>query len=362
MNKANISENNKTVYSDSKVFYHTDKIECLKNNQRTAPVYIRIKPTNVCNQGCYYCIYNNDVVWDGRNVDRRESIPWEKMKEILTDIAEMGVRAVTFTGGGDPLCYHSIIPAIQMVKKNKIDFALITNGQALEGDAARELCEAKWLRVSLDSAKSETYERIRKVKTHQKVLDNIANFAAKKNEPCVLGINFVVTKENFDQIYGMCRIAKELGVNNIKFSPIVIREKTAEYHKEIHQMVEEQLENAKKDFLNEKFAIIDKYTRDLWMDEHYQKCYQKCYVKQLFTIIAADQKVYYCIDKAYIPAGMVGDIKEQSFKKMWFSEETTRKFQEMDASKECNFRCVYDERNILLNDLLGQDKNHINFI
>lgn len=362
MKEANIIENNKTVYSDLKVFYHADKIECLKNKQRTAPVYIRIKPTNVCNQRCYYCIYNNDVVWDGRAVDRRESIPWEKMKEIIRDISEMGVRAVTFTGGGDPLCYHSIIPTIQMVKQNRIDFAVITNGQALEGDIAKELYSAKWLRVSLDSAKSETYERIRRVKTHSKVLGNISDFASKKNRECVLGINYVVTKENYNQIYDMCHIAKEIGVNNIKFSPIVIREKTAEYHKEIHKTVEEQLAKAKTDFAENYFSIIDKYTRDLWMDEHYQKSYKKCFVKELFTIIAADQKVYYCIDKAYIPNGLVGDIKEKSFKEIWFSDATSKKFQEMDASKECNFRCVYDERNILLNDLLNQDKNHINFI
>lgn len=362
MDKSGISKRSDTVYSDLKVFYHTDKIECLKENRRTAPVYIRIKPTNLCNQRCYYCIYNNDIVWDERSVNRKESIPWEKMQEIIKDIAEMGVRAVTFTGGGDPLCYHSIIPTLQLVKRNQIDFALITNGQALEGDVAKELCEAKWVRISLDSAKSETYKRIRRVETHQKVLDNIANFAISKVNSCVLGINFVVTKENYDQIFDMCRIAKSLGVNNIKFSPIVIREKTAEYHKEIHQMVEKQLINAKKELVTDKFTIIDKYTCDLWMDKCYQKYYKKCYVKELFTIIAADQKVYYCIDKAYIPSGIVGDIREQSFKDMWFSEETTRKFHEMDASVECNFRCVYDERNILLNDLLNQDKNHINFI
>ena len=60
-----------TVYSGLKVLYHTEKIEDLKQEKRTAPVYIRIKPTNVCNQRCYYCVYADDQVFENRSVNRK---------------------------------------------------------------------------------------------------------------------------------------------------------------------------------------------------------------------------------------------------------------------------------------------------
>lgn len=350
-----------TAYSDMKVFYHTDKIEALKNGKRTAPVYVRIKPTNVCNQKCYYCVYADDQVFDNRKVDRRVSIPWEKMQEIITDIAEMGVKAVTFSGGGEPLCYHSIIQALELVKKYDIDYSIITNGQELSGEKAALLTEAKWVRVSMDAADAVTYEKIRKVNTYHSVLENIGKFAEIKNVDCTLGINFVVTRDNYLDIYDFCKEMKAVGVNNIKFSPLMVKN-VLEYHNDILKAVEEMLVHAKEDLETDTFNIVDKYSGDMMLDEKFKKQYNICYMKNLFTVIAADQKVYFCHQKAYRPDGLVGDIANCSFKELWFSDKVTKLFQNMDAVKECPFRCAFEERNIGLNRLFDLDLNHINFI
>ena len=172
------------AYSSMKVFYHTEKIEALKRGEKTAPVYVRIKPTNVCNQNCYYCVYADDKVFDNRKLDRRESIPWEKMEEILTNLADMEVKAVTFSGGGEPLCYHSIIQTLKMVKQSGIDYSIITNGQELYGEKADLLHEAKWVRISIDAANAKTYERIRKVNSFPSVLKNaIPSWSASLYSP-----------------------------------------------------------------------------------------------------------------------------------------------------------------------------------
>ena len=79
-------------------------------------------------------------------------------------------------------------------------------------------------------------------------------------------------------------------------------------------------------------------------------------------VIAANSKVYYCHDKAYLDDGIVCDISNKSFKEAWESEEVTKKFKEFDAKKCCKQHCVYDSRNILINSFLEMDKNHINFV
>ena len=75
-----------TQYSDLKFFYHTDAVNKLLNNERIAPIYVRIKPTNICNQKCYYCAYANDRIFSDRSVEQRNSIPWDILKQTLTEL------------------------------------------------------------------------------------------------------------------------------------------------------------------------------------------------------------------------------------------------------------------------------------
>lgn len=354
-------------YSNLKLFFHTDRIEKLKNGERCAPIYVRLKPTNRCNQHCYYCFYDNqnskdNNVYSDRYVDRTQEIPWNKMQELINDFVDMGVKAVTFSGGGDPLCYPYIIETVQKIKENGIDYALISNGQALSGEKAEVFKDAKWVRVSIESTNNETYKTIRGVNTYEKVMENVKNFSRIKNKDCALGVNCVVNEYNYKEIYELCRIVKNAGVENIKFSPVNDGLDIVDNNQSIRSCVSEQIESAIKDFSDEKFSIVDKYTTDIQMREEYKKGYKYCWIRELFTIVAADQNVYNCIDKAYIESGKIGSIENQSFKKMWFSDETTEKFRTYDIVKECNFRCIYDDRNKILNDVLLLDKNHVNFI
>lgn len=350
------------VYSDLKILCHPDKLNAILNGQHTAPLYVRIKPTNICNQNCWYCAYANDKVIENRNVDHRESIPWEKMEEIITDLSEIGTKAITFSGGGDPLCYRYIYETLALVKNKNFDYAMISNGQGLNEEAREALKEAKWLRISLDSANEKTYRDIRGVKTFNNVLDNLEKFAKIKHKECVLGVNCVVTKDNYLQLYEICSILSKIGVNNIKFSPLMVKGRIPEYHNEIKLKVQEQIKKAKNNICNQEFIIIDKYTDDESLDVNFKKKYRQCRIIEAFTVIGADCNVYYCHQRAYTEEGKIGSLCNQSFKELWFSKKTTEKFKNMIPDYECDFRCVFEERNELLESLINMDKRHINFI
>ncbi len=351
-----------TPYSELKIFHHIDRIDGFLKGNRVAPVYVRVKPTNVCNQRCFYCAYANDSLFDGRKVDTRESIPWDIMEKTLYDFDEIGVKAVTFSGGGEPLCYHSIKDTLALVQKLGIDYSMITNGQALEGEVVDQLKNAKWIRVSFDSSRPETYRSIRQVDTHNKVVQNIANFAKEKSRDCTLGINCVISKDNADEVFEICSLVKKLGVNNIKLSPIAVKDDGKRYHDSIKKIVSEQIALAKKELENSDFRIVDKYTCDLELPTSYHKQYTKCYIQNFFAVIGADSKVYRCHQRAYTKEGELGDLKQTSFKDLWFSNEVIDNMNAFEPQKECCFRCAFDERNILLNDLVNIDYNHINFI
>ena len=40
------------VYEESKLAFHKEKLESFKKGKITAPVYVRLKPTNYCNHHC----------------------------------------------------------------------------------------------------------------------------------------------------------------------------------------------------------------------------------------------------------------------------------------------------------------------
>lgn len=352
-----------TPYSNLKIFAHADKLNQIHQGDRIAPIYVRLKPTNYCNHHCYYCSYADSKLGLRDTVHRQDQIPWEKMQEIISDFADMGVKAVTFSGGGEPLVYPYILEAIDGMKKAGVQISIITNGQLLSGDRAEALKDAKWVRISCDSADAVTYARTRKLpeSAFDEVCGNIESFAQIKDEDCEFGINFVINHENAGQIYDMAVLMKKLGVNHIKFAARITKD-LFDYHGLFKEKVIEQLRKAQAELEDDKFKVINKYESDFDTAMVFARQYHKCYISNLVTAIAADCKVYFCHDKAYVSSGVVGDLNEKSFKELWFSDEVIRRYKEFDAMKECQHHCVYDDRNILLNTLYGLDENQINFI
>lgn len=151
---------NSTPYSSLKIFDHPDVIEKLKQGERCPPVYIRIKPTNRCNHNCSYCHYRNAYL-DLDEYNPSDEIPREKMLEIVRDMSDMGVKAVTFSGGGEPLLYPHIEETMERVLDAGIDLSVITNGSLLFGHKAELLAHSKWVRISVESISDEEYCNIR---------------------------------------------------------------------------------------------------------------------------------------------------------------------------------------------------------
>ncbi len=134
-------------YSYLKVFRHFDKLESIREKKVTPPLYIRIKPINICNHHCYYCSYEDANLGLRSTFKETDKLSREMMMGIIRDLADMKVRAVTFSGGGEPLLYAHIVEAMNLLLEHGINLSIITNGQLLWRDRAEVLRDAKWVRV-----------------------------------------------------------------------------------------------------------------------------------------------------------------------------------------------------------------------
>ncbi|MBT4165916.1 radical SAM protein [archaeon] len=345
----------KNVYNASKLAFHGRKLNDFYRGKISAPIYVRIKPTNKCNHRCFYCSYvpGNDCPVS-EEINFMDEIPREKLLEILSDFKEIGVKAITFSGGGEPLIYPHIVEVMRKAKELDIEISIITNGQELKGGKAEVLKDSAWVRISAGEIDAETFEVVRKrpKEWFYSLGENIKEFSKIKSPDCELGINYVVTDKNYMNVYEAAKYFKELGVNHIKFTPVYMHTDFFGYHEPFKESVLEQLKRARDDFDGEGFIIYDTYENDFELTSVNERRYDKCFIMQTVPVIGADSCVYFCHDKTYTKHGMLGSLKERSFRDLWFSEEAERIFETLNPKFACRHHCTYDSRNLLCKNLI----------
>lgn len=352
-------------YSNLKIFHYQDKLDSLTMDTADikAPIHIRIKPTNVCNHNCWYCAYKSDDLQLGQDMVEKDYIPHAKMMEIIDDCKDMDVKAITFSGGGEPFTYRYFTQTIEKIIESNISFSSLTNGSRLKGKIAELFSKhATWLRVSMDGYDDESYAKARDVKVGEfsKIIQNMKDFSSL-NGSCALGVSYIVDNKNYTHIYEFIKLIKSTGASSIKISPCVISNHAKEnddYHKPLFDEVQKQIQKAQDEFEDGTFEIYNSY--HLFGDEM-DKTYDWCPYMQILPVIGADLNIYPCQDKAYnLDNGLVGSIKEKSFKDFWFNDK--EKFFKIDPSCDCKNRCVADGKNKMILDYLDVDTQHLGFV
>jgi hypothetical protein len=294
------------------------------------------------------------------NNNPKRMIPWEKLQEVIDDCAEMGVRAIQVTGGGEPTLHPNFNELAQKVIEKKMDLAVVTNGLLLNQKRANILANACWTRISVDAGKSETYAKTRRVPEQEFAIvrKNIQYFTSIPDRKVYIGIGFVVTKENHLEILEACQQFKEWGVENVRLSAVFQNDDHLFYNG-IYDSILEQIEKTK--YLNDdKFQIFNNFGSRYEDLKQGVPDYEFCGYMNFCTYIGGDQNVYTCCVNSYNNLGKIGSIKEKGFKHLWDSQEKQDFFDRFNA-KKCN-RCMFNEKNHAINELLREPRLHDNFV
>lgn len=353
------------LYSKYKIFHYPEKLDSLPSYTKEIlpPIHIRIKPTNVCGHSCWYCAYKADDLQLGKDMVKKDFIPLEKMLEIIDDAIEMKVKAITFSGGGEPFLYPHFIPTLKKLAASSIKFSTLTNGSKLEGEAAEIFSHSgTWVRVSMDGWDDESYVKYRRTKygEYTKIMNNMSNFK-KLGGKCYLGVGLNIDKENASHVYESLKKLKDVGIDSVKLSPCVVSndsKESGEYHKPFFESVKDQIQKAKLYLQDDSFEIFDAYHE---LDLKFKKDYTWCPYQQILHVIGADLNIYPCQDKAYnLENGLIGSIKENRYKNFWMTNKT--KFFKINPSKDCNNHCVANIKNEMVLDYLNVDSDHQMFV
>jgi MoaA/NifB/PqqE/SkfB family radical SAM enzyme len=337
------------LYSDLKIFNDTEYINNMPAGTNS-PYHVRVKLTNHCNHRCTYCAFRDPKQSLGLNINQNDEIPFDKMVQTIHDFRELGVKAVTFSGAGEPCLYPDFPEIIRRMAP--IKFAMLTNGSLFKDEIAELFAEyGSWVRISIDGWDRESYKTYRGADDFDKVIKNILNF---KSNNCLLGLNIVVTNENASHIVDILQAIQGSQVREIKVSPCVVSDKiyqNVKYHEDYKQMIEDQIDTIRQAGIQVAYTYHTQF-------EEFKKDYTWCPNVQMRPVIGADCNIYSCHDKAYEKAGLLGSFKDCTFKEAWESLDVFK----IKPNLDCQHHCISHNKNKMVHSFLNIYQDHITFV
>lgn len=181
------------------------------------PRKVYLEPTTLCNLRCRICFRHGWI--DEKTGHMTEACFDAARGQIL---AAPGVEEVFFGGMGEPLFHPQIVPMLAALAPLKR--SLVTNGTMLTGALSRLLVEAGLdeLWISMDGFEPAAYERIQLGSRFARILENLENFnRARVGTKTRLGVTFVITPENLDQVDRIDAFCDRHGVDMLNLSHMI---------------------------------------------------------------------------------------------------------------------------------------------
>ena len=288
------------------------------------PISVSIEPTTTCNLGCPECP-------SGLQQFTRDTghLKPDMYKDMLDQLSAR-TSYVIFYFQGEPYINPKFLEMVRYASSKKMYTATSTNAHFLHDKLAKETVESGLDRliVSIDGTTQEVYEQYRKKGKLEKVLQgtkNVIEWKRKLNSPTPHVIfQFLVVRPNEHQIDDVHRIAKEIGVDEVKL-------KTAQIY---------NYENG-----NPLIPTIDKYARYKKQPDgtytiknvlanHCWKMWHSCVLTWDGLVVPC------CFDKD--ATHQLGDMKEASFSQLWhgpkyknFRSALIKSRSEIEICKNC---------------------------
>ncbi len=290
------------------------------------PVSISFEPTTSCNLRCPECP-------SGLRAFTRPTGMLQKdfFKETIDEIYKELLYLI-FYFQGEPYLNTQFLEMVKYASEKGIYTATSTNAHYLNDEAARKTVESGLDRliISIDGTTQDVYTSYRVGGKLEKVIEGARNIVKWKKElgsktPFVF-FQFLVVKPNEHQIEDIKKLAKEVGVDEVRFKTAQVYD----YETDPNQLIPE----------NDKYS---RYTRQ--QDGTYlpkNKLANRCWKMQHANVITWDGLVVpCCFDKD--ATHQLGNLKNQSFKEIWhnsnykqFRSELMQSRKNIDICANCS--------------------------
>jgi len=166
--------------------------------------------TNRCMLSCKHC-------YDWYNIDVKDHLNIDQLKQILSKIEEQGIRHIQLSGG-EPLARFNDLISIISEASQRVDFWLLTSGFGLTKEKAQELKSAglKGVNISLDHWDEKAHNDFRNnSKSFEWVVKAVENC---RNAGIMVSLSLCATREftTEENIQSYLNLAKKIGAHFVR--------------------------------------------------------------------------------------------------------------------------------------------------
>ena len=355
IDKDKILTSGKIFNPAAKIYANADRVIDYLDDKNPAPVLVEIDPSNTCNHGCHFCISSYIHLPESKNLETYDKtvMPRDILLGACKDFVDMGVRAINWTGGGEPTINKHLKEAIAYIGENSdIKMGIFTNGTLLDRwDLFETMVDnMTWVRFSIDAGTPETYNSIRRAKGNQgwdKMVSNLNTLIKvnkDKGKKIGIGVGFVITPDTCHEVVDFAKFFADVDVDYCQYKPeIVNREREDGVQRDLefwNKNVEPQLQAA-KEILGQKFQINGYKLSDLIEDRSlFGRRYKKCMGSQVQPCVGADGNVYVCTNHRGYKQYSYGSLHEKSFKEVWEDVQERQRIMHQIDNVECFKNCT----------------------
>ncbi|GAC1379450.1 MAG: radical SAM protein [Ginsengibacter sp.] len=291
----------KRVWNATKVYSSFQISKVLKKPiQWGYPVSISFEPTTSCNLRCPECP-------SGLRAFTRPTGMLNKdfFRQTIDDIHQH-ILYLIFYFQGEPYLNKDFLNMVKYASDKGLYTATSTNAHYLTDEAAKKTVESGLDRliISIDGTTQDVYKQYRVGGNVNKVIEGAKNIVKWKKElksktPFVF-FQFLVVKPNEHQIEDIKKLAKEIGVDEVRFKTAQVYD----YENDPNQLIP----------VNEKFSRYKKDSNGNYVAKN--KLANHCWKLWHANVITWDGLVVpCCFDKD--ATHQLGNLKMQSFKEIW---------------------------------------------
>lgn len=177
-----------------------------------------------CPNNCIYCSSNS-------NCQSKNIISYDVFKRTIDDAIDLGLQRICISGG-EPFLHQDIIKFIQYTKKQNLEVFIYTSGIILDStgeysfiskDILKQLNEIGLDRLifNVQSSDESLYNTIMGTQNCFNLMTASIKHSVEVGLFCE--IHFVPMKLNYNQVYSVLEMARELGVRQVSFLRLVLQ-------------------------------------------------------------------------------------------------------------------------------------------
>ncbi|HXQ25753.1 MAG TPA: pyrroloquinoline quinone biosynthesis protein PqqE [Candidatus Acidoferrales bacterium] len=291
------------------------------------PLALVAELTHRCPLHCVYCSNPLELTPRGRE------LPADVWARVLREAADLGVLQVDFTGG-EPLARPDFTELVRAARGAGLYASLITSGLPLDEKRLEEIVGAgiDHIQLSFQGAREEVAAEISGTRTHAQKL-RVAGWV--KRHRVALTLNFVIHRQNLDQLEDMLALTEEIGPGRVEFAHVQYYGWAFENLKRLLP-TREQLDRSLEIIKQAEARLRGRIRVEYVVPDYYAKYPKACMGGwgRKVLLVKPDGDVLPCHAANVLPGMKFENVTARPLRQIWEESDAFRKFRGEDWMPE----------------------------